>query len=45
MAISAPRLLSNSSFFVLDVAATFEAPKTCFASCDEEDCDHMNING
>lgn len=32
MAKSAPRLFRKSKFLVLDVAATLEAPNTCFAS-------------
>ena len=33
MAKSAPKLFNSSSFPVLEVAATLDAPKTCFASC------------
>ena len=33
MAESAPKLFNSSSFPVLEVAATLDAPKTCFASC------------
>jgi hypothetical protein len=37
MAKSAPKLFNSSSFPVLEVAATLDAPKTCFASCRRQE--------
>ena len=45
MAKSAPKLFNSSSFPVLEVAATLDAPKTCFASCPRHSKNQKDIQG